>query len=384
MSQPSSLIVRSDSCGSFEVFCPGKDIHHDDIFIGDDIGDNGLTGFDSDSSSIGDDIECSLPSSHSSSCRGRICFFFFLVAGVVAVGAYLSMRDPRINDIDPPQTAGNTMGGPGEGTSVVDNTVVDSELFLAEILEGLGNTITEEAITTPGTAENDAFEWLKANTEVTDELNVVQRYIMTLLYMELDGDSWSAMSPLRATNECEWPFLGCTDDNKIFRISIDNVTATGTIPPALGKLPFLERLSLEDNEITGSLPNIIGELPLLSRIDIDNNQFTGQIPESFYSTGMLEVFDADSNLFTGTISENVANLTKLIHFSFSNNKLSGNFPSKGFRTLTKLQNLVLMNNTITGAVGARVCDLFNKTLGNLVELWADCEDLRCACCTFCL
>uniref|UniRef100_A0A7S1FSZ6 L domain-like protein n=1 Tax=Corethron hystrix TaxID=216773 RepID=A0A7S1FSZ6_9STRA len=286
-----------------------------------------------------------------------------------------------------------------------ENEPQERDPLLDVIIEGLGDTITEEVLVSEETLENRAFVWLKDNmpeefeenqgtvtgTSMVDVVDMVQRYILILFYFSLNGNGWTRYSPLNATHECNWGFLSCweypeKESDQVWRISIDKANVTGSLHPSIGKLPYLERISLEDNQIKGSLPEILGTMPSLNRIDVDGNQLTGKIPESIYNNSKMEVIDADDNNFTGTIPGSIGNAKQLIHFSMKKNNISGTIPAT-FGELKKLKNLVISENDITGSVPNSICNLLNQINGSLQDLWADClesnEEVKCSCCTQC-
>jgi len=96
------------------------------------------------------------------------------------------------------------------------------------ILAILNNVTPESIILTPGTSQNTAFDWLVdidgAQACPENEIDVIQRYVLAVLYYSLGGDSWtvcSAMSSstceddaryLSSTNVCQWFNVTCAAD----------------------------------------------------------------------------------------------------------------------------------------------------------------------------
>jgi hypothetical protein len=97
-----------------------------------------------------------------------------------------------------------------------------------QLLTILTDITPRSVVLTDGTAQNKAFLWLINVDKVCpqDSLNVVQRYVLAVLYYSLGGDSWntcnSATSPtlaacsnrvrfLSADSECSWFNVTCTD-----------------------------------------------------------------------------------------------------------------------------------------------------------------------------
>ena len=139
-------------------------------------------------------------------------------------------------------------------------------------------------------SQRKALDWIVNDDGLhlcPKDQNVVQRYILALLYFQTNGGNWercSADQPdfttcegdnfLSATHECMWGGIKC-DSN-------ETVTA----------------LHLDDNKLFGSLPSEIGALTYLAEIDGDNNALVGSIPSSFGNLAHLEVLDLDSNLLS--------------------------------------------------------------------------------------
>ncbi|RXH99046.1 hypothetical protein DVH24_011371 [Malus domestica] len=76
---------------------------------------------------------------------------------------------------------------------------------------------------------------------------------------------------------------------------------SGTVPPELGKLVFLNYLNLNANNLTGELPRALTNLTELTELyvfvpffflivtfRISSNKFTGKIPDFFQSWKQLQ------------------------------------------------------------------------------------------------
>jgi hypothetical protein len=76
-----------------------------------------------------------------------------------------------------------------------------------------------------------------------------------------------------------------------------------TIPLELGSLTTTLRygLDLSWNTLSGSLPPQIGSLKFLESLDVSHNHLSGNIPQSLIDMTSLDHFNFSFNLFTGVI-----------------------------------------------------------------------------------
>lgn len=97
------------------------------------------------------------------------------------------------------------------------------------ILDQLDSVSNQTSILTPGTSQNDAFNWL-LNTDPAqvcpeNEVDVIQRYVMAVTYYSLGGDNWEKCSAstsslcegsvryLSGNGVCEWYNVTCLGDS---------------------------------------------------------------------------------------------------------------------------------------------------------------------------
>jgi len=73
-------------------------------------------------------------------------------------------------------------------------------------------------------------------------------------------------------------------------------------------------------------------------------------------------------------------LSHLVDLDLYLNSLSRAIPTElGY--LTKMEELDLGYNKVTGTMPEELCSLFSS--GKLKKLWADCHEVECSCCTHC-
>ncbi len=167
-------------------------------------------------------------------------------------------------------------------------TVVSTEASkLKEILATISDISLLDA---KHTNQHKAFEWMAhvdpspINVELTPHSIILQKYILTLIYISTNGKGWNdQMSYLTDANHCDWTGLTCNDDGEIVSVMLEHNNLDGTIVSEIGYLgPSLRKLHIGMNFLQGPLPSEIGLLTGLKTLDIfDNDGITGTIPSEF-------------------------------------------------------------------------------------------------------
>jgi Leucine-rich repeat (LRR) protein len=193
---------------------------------------------------------------------------------------------------------------------------------------------------------------------------------------------------------CDWYGVRC-ERGEVAGLSFEANNLTGSCPPIILELPFLEELNLSDNDIEfnfeyihtakqlkqlhlkntltsmlngiGSatnltvlnlagnhleqtIPDELLQLRLLRELDISNNKFQGTLSDKIINLQELEVFNCSENFINGSIPYQIGGLQRLRTLDLSNNKLTGKIPTS-FLQLIHLEKLSLMNQTSKGGVG---------------------------------
>jgi hypothetical protein len=209
----------------------------------------------------------------------------------------------------------------------------------------------------------------------------------------------------------------------LFELSLQTNLLSGPLPSDISKLTKMQRFSVEANRLSGTLPNF-SPMKNLTLLWLHDNSFSGNLPGAdFWSNGALVEFYVGQNMsgniptevglatnlhrlglsnnqLTGFIPSELAQLTFLVQLALNGNDLNGTVPSQ-LGMLTNLGQLYLHGNHFTGnipsemggswaieswtfdhnnfegVVPEQVCSL------NITRLYADCDEVQCACCTHC-
>eukprot|EP00984_Skeletonema_dohrnii_P005472 scaffold1926_cov83-Skeletonema_dohrnii-CCMP3373.AAC.2 len=229
-----------------------------------------------------------------------------------------------------------------------------------------------------GGPAKEAMAWLISDAcdcgQFCSEDQVVQRYILAVLYFSTDGNNWDSCSApdniqnddicevlsrygnniiigddgktfssgfkwLTCNNECEWGGINCNEKNGL-------VNAT----------------DVEDNGLTGFLPFEVAALPRLSAFALEQNDISGTIPSTYSDLARLVILDLDFNSLEGSLEElDLGKLKKLRQLDLNNNNLVGTLGDLGWEE-TSLQFLDLSYNNFEGPIPAQIGNLPNGTL----------------------
>jgi hypothetical protein len=110
--------------------------------------------------------------------------------------------------------------------------------------------------------------------------------------------------------------------------------------------------------LTGSIPPSLFEAPVIRIVYLSNNQLDGRIPDTWGQASLLRDLYLDSNQLSGTI------------------------PGIQQGQLPNMDELLLQDNDLTGSMPASICANLQLDEG-LQDLWVDCEQVVCSCCTQC-
>ena len=171
--------------------------------------------------------------------------------------------------------------------------------------------------------------------------------------------NWSEDTPITA-----WD--GVTVEgtpHRVTRLVLHDSGLTGSIPPEIGSLSYLEELTLFDNQLSGPIPIEMGSLSNLQRLSLWGNQLSGPIPTQLGSLSNLQVLWLSRNELSGPIPTQLGSLANLQSLYLLGNQLSGPIPIE-IGSLSNLQSLYLGGNELTGEIPTEL-----GSLSNLQVLW---------------
>ena len=247
--------------------------------------------------------------------------------------------------------------------------VCDPPLSVVERIEALLEIVSQVSslsdIEAPTTPQFEAFQWLSTVDDVCpeDRLDVVQRYILAVLYFSTDGENWencradgtgpcpaAANRYLSSSNVCQWFETECDVNGEIESIGLDDNSLSGVLPSELVSLQRLRVLQFDLNGgIGGMIPDAYGDLSNLRILDLEFNALTGAIPENLYMATSLVELSLNSNFLVGDISPSVGDLQMLDVLQLDNNMIQGEIPPE-IGELESLSFLTVNTNEITGVI----------------------------------
>jgi len=279
---------------------------------------------------------------------------------------------------------------------------IDREQTMNNILRSLSEN--QSYFENPTSPHSYALEWITHEHDSNDiylcpdSINLIQRYVVVLLYFQTGGDNWNYCardeengglcvadnvqrnSFLTLGSECAWGGITCDENKKLQRINLDTNNLAGPIPPEISFLSELIELDLDSNKLTGTIPPSISLMSKLKYIDLDRNQLQGSIPETIYSLTQLRILDLNDNKLIGTISTKIGYLIKLDIVQLDNNMFTGNLPSE-IGLLTGMRAFTVLGNNLTGTISSSICKLQNKKLKYFSTNCSICP--IDGCCTYC-
>ncbi|KAK2352003.1 putative leucine-rich repeat receptor serine/threonine-protein kinase [Trifolium repens] len=165
---------------------------------------------------------------------------------------------------------------------------------------------------------------------------------------------------------------------------------SGTLPPDLVRLPFLQEIDLTlnylngtipkqwatlnlvnisfyGNRLSGSIPKEFGNITTLKTLVLEFNQLSGNLPPELGSLSQIERLLLSSNNFTGVLPATFANLTALKQFRIGDSQLSGTIPNF-IQNWIHLEMLVIRGSGLSGPIPAGISLLKNLTDLTITDL----------------
>lgn len=191
-----------------------------------------------------------------------------------------------------------------------------------------------------------------------------ERAALLALYTALNGDTWLDAGNWKNSDGqfnapgTEYYWHGVTVEEvdgvaHVVGLNLSGNNCIGSLPDAIGDLPYLQSLNLAQNTITGTLPGTLSSLTQVEEVYLAHNQFSGSIPVVLGFLTTLIRLDISYNDFTGTIPVEICALTSLTDLRLSNNQLQGSIPTH-IGALTGLYRLDLSHNELSGSIPAQL------------------------------
>ncbi|KAI4333487.1 hypothetical protein L6164_018291 [Bauhinia variegata] len=132
-------------------------------------------------------------------------------------------------------------------------------------------------------------------------------------------------------------------------ITLIGQNLSGTLPPKLVNLTYLQTVNLAGNYLNGTIPKEWGIFSNLSSIFLQVNRLTGPIPIELANITTLELLDLGFNEFYGNLPPELGNLSKIEGLGLSSNNFTGELPTE-FAKLTALKEFYINDNQFSGRI----------------------------------
>ncbi|CAN1351724.1 Probable LRR receptor-like serine/threonine-protein kinase At1g07650 [Linum perenne] len=172
----------------------------------------------------------------------------------------------------------------------------------------------------------------------------------------------------------------------VVSIFLKSQNLSGTLPPELSKLRYLERLDLSRNILSGTVPHqwatlqliefhvmgsrlsgpfpeVLTNITTLRYLTLEANQFSGPIPPEIGRMINMETLHINSNNFTGELPVQLSKLVNMTDLRISDNNFSGKIPDF-ISKLTKLEKLHMQGCSLEGPIPSSI-----SALTSLTDLW---------------
>ncbi|XP_031103126.1 receptor-like protein 7 [Ipomoea triloba] len=144
-------------------------------------------------------------------------------------------------------------------------------------------------------------------------------------------------------------FPSFPENGSLRAVSVSYTQFSGSVPPSISNLSNLSRIEITNCKFSGPIPSTMAQLTSLIYVDFSFNNFTGSIPH-FQLSKNLTYIDFSRNGLDGPLSsKHFEGLSKIVNIDLTSNLVSGRIPPYLF-SLPSLQKLVLSNNKFDGQV----------------------------------
>ncbi|EOY13461.1 Leucine-rich repeat transmembrane protein kinase, putative [Theobroma cacao] len=124
--------------------------------------------------------------------------------------------------------------------------------------------------------------------------------------------SWVEVEDLKDYDNnvtCDCSFSNNTTCHVVnIRLKAQNLS--GTLPPELVRLPFLQEIDLSRNYLNGTIPPKWGSMQLVN-ISLLGNRLTGPIPKELANISTLTILVVEENQLSGTLPAELGHLPSI-------------------------------------------------------------------------
>ncbi|KAF6996911.1 hypothetical protein CFC21_013187 [Triticum aestivum] len=174
--------------------------------------------------------------------------------------------------------------------------------------------------------------------------------------------SWSAATGSPCAG---WAHVSCDGAGRVTSLALPNVTVSGPVPDAIGRLASLATLDLSNTSVSGGFPAFLYNCTGLTHLDLSMNRFSGDLPADIGRLGEnLTYLALNGNGFTGQVPPALSKLKNLTVLALGTNQLTGTIPPE-LGELIGLQTLKLELNPF---VPGKLPESF-KNLTRLATVW---------------
>ncbi|MED6106713.1 hypothetical protein PIB30_007036 [Stylosanthes scabra] len=163
--------------------------------------------------------------------------------------------------------------------------------------------------------------------------------------------NWSSPAS-KSYSEINAVTCDCSFSNRtlchVVSIVLKSQNLSGTLPPQLARLPYLQEIDLTLNYLNGTIPKQWSSLNLVN-ISLYGNRVTGPIPKELGNITTLKILVLEFNQLSGNLPPELGNLPQIETLLLTSNNFTGELPAS-FANLTTLKNIRLGDNQFSGAI----------------------------------
>uniref|UniRef100_A0A6V7QQJ6 Cell wall hydroxyproline-rich glycoprotein n=1 Tax=Ananas comosus var. bracteatus TaxID=296719 RepID=A0A6V7QQJ6_ANACO len=156
------------------------------------------------------------------------------------------------------------------------------------------------------------------------------------------------------------PALDDSSVNVVAGVDLNSADIAGYLPTELSLLTDIALFHINSNRFCGIIPDTFSRLTLLHEFDVSNNRFVGPFPAAVLNLPALRYLDLRFNDFEGPLPLELFNRPSMP--SLSTITLGGCIPSSAGRMVGTLNELILLNNGLTGCLPPELGKLGSVTV----------------------